>query len=126
MHVSYIERSQHMSMRSLEFKISQSKEGNIYPDIGSTEGSQQDESKQTRTKTYYNKNGKNQRLGVDSKGSKKKKSVNYNGSPRRLSFDFPTEMLQARREWQDIYKDLKGKNLQPRILQPVRLSFKIE
>ena len=35
-------------------------------------------------------------------------------------------MLQARRKWQDIYKVLKGKNLQPRILYPVRLSFRIE
>ena len=35
-------------------------------------------------------------------------------------------MLQARREWQDIFKVLKGKNLQPRILYPARLSFRIE
>ena len=35
-------------------------------------------------------------------------------------------MLQATREWQDIFKVLKGKNLQPRILYPTRLSFKIE
>ena len=29
-----------------------------YPDTGETEGSQQDETKQTYTRTYYNKNGK--------------------------------------------------------------------
>ena len=34
--------------------------------------------------------------------------------------------LQARREWQDILKVLKGKNLQPRLLYPARISFKID
>ena len=40
-----------------------------------------------------------------------KQSVNYKGSPIRLSADFSTETLQAGREWQDILKVLKGKNL---------------
>ena len=35
-----------------------------------------------------------------------------------------TEMLQARREWHGILKVMKGKNLQPRILYPERLSFR--
>ena len=37
--------------------------------------------------------------------------------PIRLS-DFSTETLQATREWHDIFKVMKGKNLQPRILYP--------
>ena len=37
-----------------------------------------------------------------------------------------TEMLQARREWRDIFKVMKGKNLQPRILYPARLSFRFD
>ena len=36
------------------------------------------------------------------------------------------ETLQARRELQDIFKVLKGKNLQPRLLYPARISFKID
>ena len=36
------------------------------------------------------------------------------------------EIMQARRERQDTFKVLKGKNLQPRILYPARLSFKKE
>ena len=48
----------------------------------------------------------------------------YKGTPVRLSADFPTETLQARREWQDIFKVMKGKKLQPRILYPARLSFR--
>ena len=29
-------------------------------------------------------------------------------------------------EWQDIFKVLKGKNLQPSLLYPARISFKID
>ena len=46
--------------------------------------------------------------------------------PIRLSADFSTETLQGRREWQDIFKVLKGKKLQPGILYPERISFKME
>ena len=40
--------------------------------------------------------------------------------------DLSAETLQGRREWQDIFKVLKGKNLQPRLLYPARISFKID
>ena len=50
----------------------------------------------------------------------------YKGTPIRLSADFSTETLQARREWRDIFKVMKGKNLQPRILYPARLSFRFD
>ena len=40
--------------------------------------------------------------------------------------DLSAETLQARREWQDIFKVLKGKNLQPRLLYLARISFKID
>ena len=42
-----------------------------------------------------------------------------------LTADLSAETLQARREWQDIFKVVKGKNLQPRLLYPARMSFKI-
>ena len=41
-------------------------------------------------------------------GAKKKKLIIR--ELHRLSSDSSTEMLQARREWQDIFKVLKGKN----------------
>ena len=44
----------------------------------------------------------------------------------RLSADFSTETLQARREWHDIFKVMKEKNLQPRILYPARLSLRYD
>ena len=40
--------------------------------------------------------------------------------------DLSVETLQARREWQDIFKVLKGKNLQLRLLYPARISFKTD
>ena len=43
-----------------------------------------------------------------------------------LSADFSAETLQARREWQDIFKVIKVKNLQPRLLYPARISFRFE
>ena len=50
----------------------------------------------------------------------------YKGTPIRLSTDFSIETLQARREWHDIFKVMKGKSLQPRILDPTRLSFRFD
>ena len=46
----------------------------------------------------------------------------HKGTPARLSHDFSTETLQTRREWHKIFKVMKGKDLQPRILYPARLS----
>ena len=60
------------------------------------------------------------------KASREKQQITYKGIPIRLSADFSAETLQARREWQDIFKVMKGKNLQPRILYPARLSFKFD
>ena len=44
----------------------------------------------------------------------------------RLTADFSAETLQARREWYDILKVMKGKNLQPRLLHPARISFRFD
>ena len=38
------------------------------------------------------------------KAAREKQSINYKGTPKRLSADFATETLQARREWHDIFK----------------------
>ena len=60
------------------------------------------------------------------KAAREKQSINYKGTPIRLSADFSTETLQTRRQWQDTFKVLKGNNSQPRIIYPARISFKIE
>ena len=43
-----------------------------------------------------------------------------------MSADFSAETRQARRECYGIFKLMKGKNLQPRILYPARLSFRFD
>ena len=60
------------------------------------------------------------------KASREKQQVKYKGTPIHLTPDLSTETLHASREWQDIFKVLKGKNLQPRLLYPARNSFKID
>ena len=44
----------------------------------------------------------------------------------RLAADVSAETLQARRELQDIFKVVKGKNLQPRLQYLARILFKID
>ena len=48
--------------------------------------------------------------------SSKRKTINIQGNPLRLSGNFSAEILQARREWHNIFTEMKGENLQPRIL----------
>lgn len=48
------------------------------------------------------------------------------GKSTRLTADLSTETRQARKGWQDIFRVLNEKNLQPRILYLARLSFRIE
>ena len=58
--------------------------------------------------------------------TREKQQIRYKGTPIRLTADFSAETLQARREWHDIFKVMKGKNLQPRLLYPERISFRFD
>ena len=58
--------------------------------------------------------------------TREKQQITYKGTPIRLSADFSAETLQARREWNDIFKVMKEKNPQPRILYPGRLLFSFD
>ena len=60
------------------------------------------------------------------KAAREKQQITHKGIPIRITADLSIETLQARREWQDIFKVLKGKNLQPRLLYLARISFKID
>ena len=60
------------------------------------------------------------------KAAREKQQVTYKGNPIRLTTDLSEEALQARREWQDIFKVLKRKNLQLRLLYPASISSKID
>ena len=59
--------------------------------------------------------------------SSKRKAVSYLwGNLKRLSADFSKETLQARRDWQEIFEVMKSRDLQPRLLYPAKLSFRIK
>ena len=60
------------------------------------------------------------------KAARDKRFLTYMGRSIRLTADLSTETWQARKGWQDIFRVLNEKNLQPRILYPARLSFRIE
>ena len=60
------------------------------------------------------------------KAARDKKSLNFVRRSIRVTADLSTETWQARKGWQGIFRVLNEKNLQPRILYPARLSFRIE
>ena len=60
------------------------------------------------------------------KAAREKKQITYKGTPVRLLAYFLAETVQARREWHDILNVMEGKNLQPKLLYPARLSFRFE
>ena len=60
------------------------------------------------------------------KAAREKETVTYKGVPIRLSADFFKETLQARRGWKEVFQDMKGKDLHPRLLYPAKLSFRMK
>ena len=57
--------------------------------------------------------------------AREKETVTYKGVPIRLSADFSEETLQARRDWQEIFKVMQSRDLHPRMLYPAKISFRI-
>ena len=49
------------------------------------------------------------------KAAREKQLVPYRGVSIRLSADFSKETLQARRDWQELFKVMKSKDLQQRL-----------
>ena len=56
------------------------------------------------------------------KAAREKRGVTY----IRLSANFSKETLQARKDWQEIFKVMKSKDLQPRLFYAAKLSFRME
>ena len=57
------------------------------------------------------------------KAAREKQQITHKGIPIRITADLSIGTLQARREWKDVLKVMKDKNLQPRLLYPARISF---
>jgi hypothetical protein len=60
------------------------------------------------------------------KAVREKKQITYKGKPIKITADFSTETLKAKRAWSEVFQALNENNLNPRILYPTKLSFKID
>ena len=60
------------------------------------------------------------------KAARGKQRVTYKRIPIRVLTDFSEETVQARRDWQEVFKVMKSKDLTPRLLYPEKLSFRME
>ena len=60
------------------------------------------------------------------KAAREKQVVIHKGATIRLASDYSTETFQSRSQGCEIFKVMKSKDLQPRLLYPARLSFKIK
>jgi hypothetical protein len=60
------------------------------------------------------------------KAVRKKKQITYKGKPIKITADFSTETLEARKAWSEVFQALNENNFNPRILYPAKLSFKID
>jgi hypothetical protein len=56
--------------------------------------------------------------------AKDRRQVTYKST--RITADFSTQTLNARKSWKDIIQALKESNHQPRLVYPAKLSFLIE
>ena len=50
--------------------------------------------------------------------AREKQQVTYKGKPIHITADLSAETLSARREWQDVFKELKGKKSTTKINAP--------
>ena len=92
-----------------------------------TESPIQDKSKGKHVKTYINQTIKIKYKEKILKAEREKQQITYKGILTKLTADLSAETLQARREWQDIFKVVKGeKKLQPRLLYLARISFRFK
>ena len=60
------------------------------------------------------------------KAARKRQLVTYKGTSMKLSADFSTDTFRAKKDWQEVFKVVKSKDLQPRLLYPAKLSFRVE
>jgi hypothetical protein len=58
------------------------------------------------------------------KAVREKKQITYKGKPIKITADFSTDTLKARRARSEIFQALNESNINSRILYPAKLSFK--
>lgn len=88
---------------------------------GSLVNSKKNELRDTET---HNQTSKSQTQRISK--AAREKQITYKGSSIQLT-DFSSETFKVRKQWANIFKELKGKNpFQPRLLYSAKLSFKSE
>ena len=107
-------------------KTSLNGEGNNHSSPRNPESPKQDKPKAKHPRHILIKLMKSKHKEQILKEARVKQQIAHKGIPIRITADLSIETLQARREWQDILKVMKKKNLQPRLLYPARISFKYE
>ena len=106
-------------------KLPQHGKGNSQTGPRSTNSPIQGKPKEKHAKAHTNQTKTKHKERILKTG-REKQQVTCKGNPIHLTADLSAETLQARREWQDIFKVLKGKILQQRLLYSARISFKID
>jgi hypothetical protein len=60
------------------------------------------------------------------KAIREKKQIIYKGKPIKIKANFSTETSKERRAWSEVFRTLNENNFNPRLLNPAKLSFKID
>jgi vacuolar-type H+-ATPase catalytic subunit A/Vma1 len=60
------------------------------------------------------------------KVEREKKQITYKGKSVKITADFSTESLKARRAWSEVFWALNENKFSPRILYSAKLSIKID
>jgi hypothetical protein len=60
------------------------------------------------------------------KAVREKKQIIYKSKPIKITENFLTKTLKARRAWSEVFQALNKNNFNPRILYPAKLSFKMD
>lgn len=69
----------------------------------------------------------NQRQEKISKDARRGKShFTYRRTRIKITVFFLSEIIQPNKEWSEIFKELKGKHHQPKILYPEKLFFRVK
>jgi hypothetical protein len=55
-----------------------------------------------------------------------KGQVTYKGKPTRITPDFSTKSMKARRSWTEVIQTLREHKCQPRLLYPTKLSITVD
>ena len=106
-------------LKRSELKIYSTLKGNSQSSPRGAKSPTQDKPKEKHDKTHTNQTNRlNTKTDYQNQQGRRNK---YKGNPICLTANCAIETLHLRREWQDIFKVLKGKNLQSRLQYPARI-----